>query len=102
MLTHRDTTMLGRLTRVGAKAAMLAEGLSENYAAQASASHELNMNYYGSIARAILNELKEADEEMVEAGIPHSPFKDAYMGGIVARGIFTAMIDQVLSQGEGK
>lgn len=53
-----------------------------------------------TLVRAILNELKQVDEGMVEAGIPHSPFKDAYMGGIVARGIFTAMIQQILEESD--
>ena len=102
-MTHRGTTMLERLARAGAEAAMLAEGLSENYAAQASASHELNMNYYGSIARAILNELKQVDEGMVEAGRKKyfEPNHTNGLNGLIA-GIFTSAIDQVLSQGEGK
>ena len=72
-MTHRDTTMLERLCRI---------------------AHE-------AIVRAILNELKQVDEGMVEAGrkkyfVPNH--RDG-LNGVIA-GIFTSAIDQVLSQGE--
>lgn len=100
-MTNKDTTMLEHAARAGAEAAMLAEGLSENYAAQASASHELNMNYYGSIVRAILNELKQVDEGMTIA-VSEALQGDFWIGPTAAAKVIRAHIDHVLREGEGK
>jgi len=80
-MTHRDTTMLEKCVRA------IADDVGPT------------RQDCERVVRAILNELKQVDEGMVEAARAAAPI--GWSDKPDVEDIFTAMIDHVLSEGEG-
>ena len=75
------------------------EETGRNAPCRASRDHLLLVGMFDQV-RAILNELKQVDEGMVEAAGLAAPI--GWSDKPDVEDIFTAMIDHVLSEGEGK
>ena len=100
-MTHRDTTMLERICWTILEtidAAGVARAIDGDLSRCEIDAGLFDMRV---VTRAILNELKQVDEGMVEAGRKKyfEPNHTNGLNGLIA-GIFTSAIDQVLSQGE--
>jgi len=95
-LTHRDATMLERLARAFCEVECTSSlGRDTEEPCEGPVCQ-----YCVRVVRAILNELKQVDEGMVEAAGLAAPI--GWSDKPDVEDIFTAMIDHVLSEGEGK
>jgi len=94
-MTHKDTTMLERLARTLEPRAWAALDFGDTLAFKNRRTSSLRK------ARAILNELKQPSEGMVEAGRSADVWTYGGKQYASAEEHWRAMIDHVLNEGEG-
>jgi len=101
MTTHKDTTMLGRLTEI-----VCERRINDAYERCPIVCDAMPCRCAEDTARAILNELKHPSEGMIAAMLSkfeREHWNVEYRNGVLEqyRASFTAAMDFVLNEGEG-